>query len=98
MGCENIADSDVGLLENLSMEVIIKEDPDYIFLVYQGEDEEEARAAVASALTANPAWSSLGAVQGDRFIVLPKDLFHQKPNDRWPDAYQMLGEILYERE
>lgn len=31
----------------------------------------------------------------DRYIVLPKDLFHYKPNNRWGESYQYLGEILY---
>jgi iron complex transport system substrate-binding protein len=97
MGCENIADSDAGLSENLSMEVIIKEDPDFIFAVLQGSDEEKARRALREVLTQNPAWAALKAVKNDRFIILPKDLFHQTPCDRWPVAYQKLWEILYEQ-
>ena len=31
----------------------------------------------------------------DVYIVLPKDLFHYKPNNRWGESYQYLGEILY---
>ena len=34
-------------------------------------------------------------VDGLGRIVLPKDLFHYKPNNRWGESYQYLGEILY---
>jgi len=34
-------------------------------------------------------------VKEGRYIVLPKDLFHYKPNNRWGESYQYLGEILY---
>jgi iron complex transport system substrate-binding protein len=95
LGCTNIADSETGLLENLSMEVIIKENPDLIFAVYQGEDEEKAQQALKEALLANPAWPELSAVKNNRYVILPKELFHQKPNDRWAEAYQILYEILY---
>jgi iron complex transport system substrate-binding protein len=95
LGCTNIADSETGLLENLSMEVIIKENPDLIFVVFQGEDEDKARQALAETLIANPAWPELGAIKNNRYIILPKELFHQKPNDRWAEAYQILYEILY---
>jgi iron complex transport system substrate-binding protein len=95
MGCVNIADSRNGLLENLSMETVIKEDPDYIFAVLQGAEEEKARKSLNEALTGDPAWASLRAVESGRFLILPKDLFHEKPNDRWPEAYEMLLEILY---
>lgn len=38
LGCVNIADSDATLLENLSMEHILLEDPDFIFFVQLGDD------------------------------------------------------------
>lgn len=31
----------------------------------------------------------------DRVEVLPKDLFHYKPNARWGESYQMLAELMY---
>ena len=46
LGCVNIADSDTGLLENLSVEAVIKENPDHIFIVPMGSDTEAARASI----------------------------------------------------
>ena len=95
MGCVNIADSETGLLENLSMEVIIKEDPDYIFVTIMGDSEEKAQEALRGALLQNPAWAGLTAVKNNRYITLPKDLFHQKPNNRWAESYELLWKTLY---
>ena len=36
LGCVNVADSDETLLESLSLEAIMRADPDYIFVTPQG--------------------------------------------------------------
>ena len=95
MGLVNIADSDAGLLENLSMEAIIAQDPDYIFMVYQGSDDAAAAEAVDAALKSNPAFATLSAVQNDRYIVLDRALFHFRPNARWAEAYQFIEDLVY---
>ena len=92
--CRNIADRDNSILEDLSIEKIIEEDPDFIFVTTMGDDEA-AMDVLAKSLTENPAWGTLSAVKEDRYIVLPKDLFHYKPNDRWGESYEMLADILY---
>ena len=43
----------------------------------------------------NPAWAGLTAVANDHYVVLPKELFHYKPNARWGESYAYLAEILY---
>ena len=95
MGLVNIADSTDSLLENLSLEQIIVADPDYIFITTMGTDHEKAMEAIKNDLSGNPAWQTLSAVQSGRVIELPKDLFHYKPNARWAESYQMIGEIIY---
>lgn len=95
LGCINLADSDRSLLEDLSLEVILEKDPDYIFVTTMGESGEAALASMDELLLSNPAWESLTAVREGRYHVLPKELFHIKPNDRWGEAYEMLAEILY---
>jgi iron complex transport system substrate-binding protein len=79
---------------NVSVEHIIEADPDFIFAVFQG-DEDKARASFAASFAAHPAWASLRAVRDGRFIVLPKALFHFKPNSRWAQAYEHLLIIVY---
>ena len=95
LGCVNIADSQATLLEELSMEVILQEDPDFIFAVIQGSDPRSGESLLHRTLLDNPAWNTLTAVQEERFHVLDQTLYNLKPNARWGDAYEQLAAILY---
>lgn len=95
LGAVNIADSDTSLLEDLSLERIIADDPDYIFVVFQGSDQAAAQKTLDAALTSNPAWDTLSAVQNGHFYLMEKELYHLKPNARWGEAYQKVADILY---
>lgn len=95
LGCVNIADSDDSLLEDLSMESIIAADPDFIFVTTMGESEAAALSMVEEQLLSNPAWQGLSAVQKDHYYVLPKELFHNKPNSRWEESYHILADDIY---
>lgn len=94
LGAHNIADDHPSMLEDLSLEEVIAADPDYIFVTTMG-DEQKALDYLNALIQQNPAWSELSAVKENRYVVLPKDLFHYKPNNRWGESYQYLGEILY---
>lgn len=98
LGCENIADSEESLLENLSIEQIIMQDPDYIFFIQQGDNEEGTKANIESFIAENPAWSELTAVKNNRVYLLEKSLYSLKPNDRWGEAYKKLEGILSNEE
>ena len=95
LGCVNVADAENSLLDNLSMEAIIRAQPDYIFVVVQGADPTEAEALLESTLLSNPAWSTLTAVREGRYHVLDNALYNLKPNARWGEAYEELSQILY---
>lgn len=94
LGCVNIADSDSLLLENLSLEYILISDPEYIFFVQRGDDEEGMKAYVQQLLLDNPLWSELTAVKNGRVYFMEKNLFNLKPNHRWGEAYEILEELL----
>lgn len=94
MNCVNIADTVPQLLEELSIEEIIRQDPDFIFITIMGSDEEKAKRSYEDTLASNPAWSGLSAVRNGRCIFLPKQYFHNKPNAEWDKAYEMLAEII----
>ena len=94
LGCVNIADSDSSLLENLSMEHILMEDPDFIFFVQLGDDTEGTRENMERFFAEHPAWASLTAVREGRVILLDKKLYNMKPNARWGEAYLALEEML----
>ena len=96
LGCVNIAAREPSLLEELTLEAIVVEDPDCIFISVMGGDEEAALAVVEETLGQNPAWQGLTAVKEGRVYVLPRDLFHYKPNARWAESYAYLYELLFE--
>ena len=94
MGCINIADGDSSLLENLSVEAVIRENPYHIFAVTMGSDTEAAKRSLENLIRENPAWSTLDAVKNGRLYVMDKTLFNLKPNDRWAESYEILYEKL----
>ena len=89
----NIAENAPILLDGLSIEEIIKEDPKHIFVATMG-DEEAAKEYVTSLLK-EEGWNSIEAVEKGNVHFLPKELFHYKPNNRWGEAYEYLAGILY---
>lgn len=93
LGTRNIADDHPSMLEDLSLEEVIAADPDYIFVTTMGS-EEKALAYLNSLIEGNPAWQELSAVKEDRYVVLPKELFHYKPNNRWGESYEYLARCL----
>ena len=95
LSCANIADMASSIMEDLSLEAIIAYDPDFIFISVMGGDEESALEVVNTTLGANPAWQALTAVTEGHVHVLPRELFHYKPNSRWGESYAYLAEILF---
>ena len=94
LGTYNIAENAPVLLDGLSIEEIITENPQYIFISLMG-DETAAKEYVES-LFAQPQWQVLTAVKNNNCIFLPKELFQYKPNSRWDEAYEYLINSLYE--
>ena len=95
LGCVNIADSADSLLEELSMEIILQQDPDHIFVVLQGSDTKKVEQTLEQSLLSNPAWDELTAVREGRYHVMDQRLYNVKPNARWGEAYEKLADILY---
>ena len=93
LGTYNIAENAPILLDGLSFEEILTEDPEYIFFSFMGK--EEAAKAYVESLLKEASWKSLTAVKNANYTFLPKELFHFKPNARWAEAYQYLLELLY---
>lgn len=94
IGARNLADEFPSMLEDFSLEQVILSDPEFIFVTTMG-DEEKALTYLDSLIAENPAWQELSAVQNGNYIVLPKDLFHYKPNELWGDSYEYLAKLLY---
>lgn len=95
LGCVNIADSDDSLLENLSVESIILENPDKIFFIPSGDDVSGMEENIAKMFRENPLWNELDAVKNDRVYCMDKRMYGFKPNALWAEAYRQLEELLY---
>lgn len=92
LGCVNIADKAETLLDNLSAEVILKENPQYIFVSVMG-DYDNSKAYMQE-LLAKKEYASLDAVKNGRVHFLPKELFQYKPCGRWAESYRYISSIL----
>ena len=98
MHAENIVDEWEGASEaerlDINLETVFAADPD-IILVQCHAGKEDAEALVAFLYGDNPVWQSLTAVQNGKVFYLEKSLFHNKPNSRFAEAYQVLAGYLY---
>ena len=94
LGTYNIAEAAPALLDGLSLEEILIQKPDCIFISTMG-DEESARAYIEE-LFSSSGWKELDAVKNGQYYFLEKELFQYKPNHRWYLAYLKLWEFLYE--
>lgn len=91
-GLINIAE-DNSSLDDLSLEAIVAADPDYIFVIPQGK-EDEAMESFKAQFEDNPVWSELSAVREGRMFIMPKDYFQYKPNAKWDLAYEYVLDLL----
>jgi len=92
LGAVNLADEVPVLLDGLSLEHILLEEPDWLLVTTMG-DEAAAKAYMASLLE-SPGWRELSCVREGRVVYLDRALYHFKPNHRWAEAYRGLWEIL----
>ena len=77
-----------------SLEELVKNDPDLIFITSMGTDaaiENRLRSDVQS----NPAWNSLNAVRENRIIFLPEQLFLINPGLQYPKAVEYMAKSVY---
>ena len=79
---------------DINLETVYAVDPD-IIVVQCHAGAEVAQQQIQEAYGENPVWQSLRAVQEGQVYYLEKELFHNKPNSRFAEAYQKLAEILY---
>lgn len=92
LGAINIADSTEILLDGLSLEAVVKSDPDHLFISLMGN--VEASEKYVKSLLKSAGWKDLKCVKNGNYTFLPKELFHYKPNSKWDVAYQYLIDIF----
>ncbi|MCR5698420.1 MAG: ABC transporter substrate-binding protein [Treponemataceae bacterium] len=80
-------------LDEIGIEAIVSLNPDYIFIIPQG-NEKKAMESFYHSYSKNPVWQNLKATKLNQVEVLPKDLFNFKPNEKWAEAYRYINEII----
>lgn len=77
-----------------SLETLAADNPDIIFVVTMGK-EAEITKSMKQAMTDNPAWANLKAVQNNRVVYLPSNLFLLNPGLQTPEAMARLVREAY---
>lgn len=77
-----------------SLEKLVDENPDIIFVVAMG-DVDEIQRRMDKEFTANPAWNSLTAVQQQHIYYLPQELFLLNPGVHYPQAAAVMARLAY---
>ena len=78
----------------INLESVYAAQPEIIMIQCHGATED-VMAQVASELGDTAIWRSLDAVKNGKVYYLNKLFFHNKPNSRFAEAYQIMAEILY---
>lgn len=98
LGCQNQLGGEVekgaSPRVDISIEDIVMMEPEYIFIQCMNS-EDYARESVEKYLSSTDAWAKIDAVANNRVYYLPRGLFHNKPNSKYVDAYQMIFDYLY---
>jgi iron complex transport system substrate-binding protein len=99
LGFTNVAVGAAPLKDNpertpYSMEVLVQQNPDVIFITSMGEPGKiEARLKLD--IKSNPSWNSLQAVQKNKIYVLPENLFLLNPGLAYPEAVKFMAKTIY---
>ena len=99
LGWENTAAGMPALDKNpdaapYSMETLVVQNPDIIFVTSMGE-EAEIRASMEAMFAESPAWQSVSAVRDGRVYYLPQEMFLFSPGIEYPAAVKYMARLVY---
>ncbi|TCS82050.1 ABC transporter substrate-binding protein [Pectinatus cerevisiiphilus] len=77
-----------------SLEALVKEDPDVIFVTSMG-DMQTIKKAMQDNVENNSAWQTLRAVKENHVYYLPQKLFLLNPGMHYPEAVETMAKELY---
>ena len=102
LGWTNVADGMTPLEHNpdaapYSLETLAEQNPEIIFVTSMGPIEE-IKYDMQSMIAENPAWQSIDAIREGRIYFLPQDLFLLSPGLRYPEAVEMMANLIYPTE
>ena len=77
-----------------SLEQLSADDPDVIFIVTMGK-QDEINKSLDESMRNNPAWAHLKAVQENHVYFLEPNLFLMNPGVKTPEALEKLYQLAY---
>ncbi|WP_196593715.1 ABC transporter substrate-binding protein [Pectinatus sottacetonis] len=77
-----------------SLEVLVKKDPDVIFVTSMG-DLKTIKKAMKDNVENNAAWHTLRAVKEGHIYYLPQHLFLLNPGLHYPEAVKIMAQKIY---
>ncbi len=78
----------------LSLEYILEQDPDIIFVTTMGS-VEKCMTRMQEDIIESDIWGDLKAVKNGRFYYLDKSFSIYKPNRFYPEAFKIMAEYIY---
>ena len=99
LGWENTAAGMTALDKNpdaapYSMETLVAQNPDIIFVTSMGE-EAEIRDSMEAMFAESPAWQSVTAIRDGRVYYLPQEMFLFSPGIEYPEAVKYMARLVY---
>ncbi len=79
---------------DITLEHLVMSDPDVIFWVSMGKKEKVLEKMKKELMSAD-VWKQLRAVKNGRVHFLASDLFLYRPNERYPEAFRKLKNLMY---
>jgi len=103
LGIENVAQTIVdennikvkGEEAPLSLEDLVKHDPEVILINTRVTDMKDAKKAIEKNFANNPAWNGLRAVKNGNVHFLPQEYFLYAPVLEYEKAVEHIGKVVY---
>ena len=96
LGGANVFDDGSASFESvdIDLEQLYAANPE-IIVINQRSTAGETKEQLEELVGGNPVWESLDAVKNGQVYFVAKGLFHNKPNQRYQEAYLIMAQILY---
>ena len=99
LGWENVAagmeaTKDSGDTAPYSLETLIEQNPEIIFVTTMG-NLEEIKNSLEKDFSENPAWQTIPAIKNQKIYYLPQNLFLLSPGINYPDAVEYMAKLIY---
>ena len=99
LGWENVASEmqatkDGGDTAPYSLETLIEQNPEIIFVTSMG-NIDEIKNNMEQMINENVAWQTIPAIKNNKIYYLPQDLFLFSPGIHYPEAVKYVAKLIY---